>query len=280
MARITYVKKAQQRYATVPVLDADGKPQRVPVLGRDGKQKTSKRGLVFRTITVDDKTKPLPNHVCGKCGKEIEVGQPYKWIAPKSGPYGGRKLFRCGTCPSWQVWEYSSSLSARLAQVSHEFDQAVGGCSPESDEFDADWDGGLYLDEVRTALEAAAETIREIAEEKREAASNIEDGFGHPTSQSEELEQIADDLDAWADDVAEVDFSEFDRASEFADGECSTCGGEGALDVEEAGTVQVSCTDCDGTGKVFDQEGCSEAVSEWWDEVVTIARDTLDSCPV
>lgn len=119
MARITYVKKAQQRFATVPVIDPKtGKQKQTPVMTtkevrqEDGTyakvqvQKTTKRGLpVFMKVTEADKSQPLPNRTCGKCGREIEVGQPCKHISPKSGPYGGRTLFRCDGCPNWHVWE-------------------------------------------------------------------------------------------------------------------------------------------------------------------------------
>lgn len=93
MPKITYVKKAQQRYATVPVLDENGEQKKVPVTVKNGEQKVTKHGRpVFRSVTVADYNKPLPNHTCGKCGNEIKVGDPYMWIAPKSGPYGGTKM--------------------------------------------------------------------------------------------------------------------------------------------------------------------------------------------
>lgn len=127
MARITHVKSARQRYATVPVLDENGQPKKIPVMRKDGTQKVTKHGKeVFRVLTTEDKSQPKPNRTCDKCGTEIKVGDPYKWIAPKSGPYGGHKRFRCGTCPAWQVWEYSSSFSARISQLQHEAEATLG----------------------------------------------------------------------------------------------------------------------------------------------------------
>ena len=201
MARTTHVKKAQQRYETVVVLDDDGNPKKTPVMKRvknhdtgeiELKQKVTKRGKpVFMTVTVVDKTKPKGLYTCDACRKPIEIGTPYKHITPKSGPYGGHKRTRHESCPSWQVWEYSSSLSARLAQVSYEFGNAI--------------DQAESTDDVQSALDDAAASVKEIAEEKREGASNIEEGFGHPTSQSEELEQMADDLESWADEIESAD---------------------------------------------------------------------------
>jgi hypothetical protein len=203
MARVTHVKKAQQRYATVPVIDpATGEPKRVPVMDkRTGKQKTDKRGkAVTMAVTQEDRTKPKPNYKCDSCLREIEVGTPYKHITPKSGPYGGTKKTRHESCPTWQVWEYSSSMPARLAQIAHDFEQAIEGVeSPE---------------DVTSALEDAATAIEEIAEEKRESATNIEEGFGHPTSASEQLEEIADSLGDWATEIEQVDVPELPETEE------------------------------------------------------------------
>lgn len=273
MARTTFVKKAQQRYATVPVLNEDGTPKRTPVMRKDGTQKTTKHGRpVFLTVTVADKTKPLPMPTCGKCGKTIEVGQPYKHISPKSGPYGGRTLYRCADCPNWNVWEYSYSLSARTAQIAHDFWGEIDNAETE--------------DDVTGALENAAQAVRDLAEEKRESAQNIEDGFGHPTSASEDLEQVADDLENWADEIESAD------VPEVSDHGCSSCEGEGTEDcdqceegtvVAEDGTGTGSCEQCDGTGKVE----CSECggsddyvdLDAWRDEVQNNVS-IVDECPV
>jgi hypothetical protein len=198
MARVTHVKKAQQRYETVPVIDeATGEPKRTQVMkGGEPKMTRAKTGRparpVFMTVTVQDKTKPLPNYTCDFCHQEIEVGTPYKHITPKSGPYGGRKRTRHEGCPSWNVWEYSNSWSARIAQATADFDVS------EVDD----------PEQVQEGLDDVAAAIKELAEESRETAGNIEDGFGHPTSQSEEAEQRADDLDGWADEISGVDIPE------------------------------------------------------------------------
>ncbi len=183
MARVHHVKHAQPRYATKPVLGEDGE-QAVRVTGRT----TRRTGRQVKVrVTERDLTRPLPNRKCENCGREIKPGDPYKWVQPKTGPYGGRKRFRCGHCPSWQVWELSQSLSAQLAKVSADFWH------------DADF--AESVDDVESALGNAAAAVRDIAEEKRESAANIEEGFGHPTSQSEELADTADQLDSWADEI-------------------------------------------------------------------------------
>lgn len=276
MARVTYVKKAQQRYETKPVLDAEGKPVKIALTRKDGSPKmtSAKRGRtprpVFITKTEPDKSRPKPLHKCGKCGVTIEVGQPYKWIKPKSGPYGGRLMVRCGTCPTWQVWDYSSSLSAQIARIEHDASEAVASAESE--------------DDVESALNDAAEAIRDLAEQKRESASNIEDGFGHATYQSEELEQQGDDLESWADEVEQTDvepLTDFTCSNGCTDGQatCDSCDGtgkeHGTEDGDECleceGDGEVECGWCDGTGPDL------EAARESWQ---TAVDDALGNCPV
>lgn len=225
MARITHVKKAQQRYRTVPQSNPDGTPKVVQVLGPDPllrelakehrgltkrqlkrvaaqwrrehpelvsqwepKPKLTKTGKpVTRRLTAPDLTQPLPMPKCEACGKEIGVGQPYKHVTPKTSAYGGRTRYRCGTCPSWQPWDLSNSLSARIQQIQQDNSATVDASDDE--------------DTARAYFTDAAEAVRDLAIEKREAAENLESGFGHATSQSDELNEIAENLDCWADEL-------------------------------------------------------------------------------
>jgi uncharacterized phage infection (PIP) family protein YhgE len=112
------------------------------------------------------------------------------------------------------VWEYSSSLSARTAEISHDFWDSFNNTTLESS------------DDVTSLLNDVAERVREIAEEKREGASNIEDGFGHATTQSDELNDIADQLDSWADDIEGADIPEYPEPEEA---DCDECDGSGEV---------------------------------------------------
>lgn len=273
MPRVTHVKRAQVRYHTVPTLDDNGEQVVTPRTKKDGTPKTDKRGrAITMRVTHEDRTRPpQPNHVCGKCQKEILPGEPYKWIAPKSGPYGGHKMYRCGTCPVWQVWEYSQSMSARLAQISHDFSSALDSCTTE--------------DDVTGALGETATQVRELADEKRESAQNIEDGFQHATSQSDELNDTADQLESWADEIEQATVPDFPEPD---DDDCDECDGSGELDNEDydtdategpASEEMVECGACNGVGTVERDEPTEEQISEWLDQ----CRDELtvvDESPV
>lgn len=255
MARVTHVKRAQQRYEMKPTIDpATGQQKVVPVMRKDGvTPKTTKGGrpVVLRLTERDyDKPKPMPK--CGKCGITIEVGQPYKWIEP----HGRGQLVRCASCPTWNVWEYSSSLSARIAQIQAE----------EPGDFDS-------LEDANAWASDRAQEIRDLAAEKQEAADNMESGFGHETEQSQELADIAQQLEEWADNLESVDLPERPEAEED---DCEDCAGTGNMDDEEG----TSCTECDGTGRTTPDEPTEEQLETWRDEVRDALQAALDECPV
>jgi len=129
--------------------------------------------------------------VCERCGKAIEVGQPYKHISPRSGPWErGRKRVRCADCPAWKPSELTSSKMAGVYAAQESFQAFLGLWSPE--------DG---LEDVENALEEFASEVEQVADEYEESASNIVDGFGHETMQSDELQEKADSLRDWAEEV-------------------------------------------------------------------------------
>jgi hypothetical protein len=249
MARITHVKAAQQRYEQVPVIDPEtGQQKQTPVMGKNGQQKVTKRGKpVFLSVTMADKTKPLPNRNCGKCGVEIKVGDPYKHISPRSGPYGGRTLYRCAACPSWHVWEYSSSLSARLAEISFNFSEAIDSAESE--------------DDVQTALGEAAEAVREIAQEKGESADNIESGFQHETEQSQELRDISEQLDSWADEIENATIPDFPEPEEA---ECEFCDDGTTTEIMAIEDIQAKLTEARNRMAVLRQDPVNEAAEIAW----------------
>jgi hypothetical protein len=197
----------------------------------------------------DGTAKPL--NTCDSCGKEIAVGSPYKYMSIKTGPYSSRKLVRCADCSDWHIWEYSNSTSARVAQIVHEAETSLADADDE--------------DAARDIMQTAAEAARDLAEEKREGASNIEDGFGHPTQQSEELTDLADQLDEWAESLEQASIPDFPDAQ---DAECEEC--SGAREVTRDETHLVPCPECDGRG--HPDEVTEDQLEEWRDELVSMSE--------
>lgn len=257
MARIHRVKKAQQRYATVPVIDPETGEQKVtPVMNRrTGEQKVSKRGPVFLKVTKRDTSQPLEMPKCDFPGcqredRHIIVGEPYMQVTPKSGPYGGSTRYRHDEHPAWRPWDLSNSLSANLQRVDSDYRDALGSAESAED--------------VTAALEQAAQEIRDLAEEKEQGAENIREGFGHDTYQSEELAETAESLNTWADEVESADVPALE------DFPCQDCDGTGEQEDEDEPEGTHQCDSCSGSG--YSQED--------WLEDVESSVTVMDECPV
>jgi hypothetical protein len=261
MARITRVAKAQQRYHTLPILGADGKPVKIALKRKNGQPRTDKRGNpVFITKTMADTSRPKPLFRCDKCGKTIEIGQPYKHMTPRSGPYGGNLMTRCQACPDWQEWEYRSSLSARLAQIANDFWETVNSAESQED--------------VQSALQDAQSAIEELAQEKKDGAQNIEEGFGHSTYVSEELQQQGEDLESWAQEIGYLDVPNYPEAESQT---CEIC--DGAGEVGDNPDEMVTCERCDGAGNYTPEQPTEEQLEEWRSEVQDACAQ-IDDSPV
>ena len=259
MPRVTHVKKAQQRYATKVVLGEDGQPVKIPLRG-----KTNKRGeQVYITRTVEDRDQPLPPEDCDffPCqheGKVIWPGEPYKHMTPRSGPYGGVKRSRHEEHPSWNTWEYSSSLSARLDQVQY------------NAQTDLDTTGGEEGD-FKGVADALAEGIRELADEKREAAESLESGFGHETQQSMDLAGEAAQLEAWADEAESFEEEAYPEPDhEFEEPE----------DDEDEDLDPNACANCGEPRDDHSDEPTEDEVEAWRSACEAAVQELIDGRPL
>lgn len=126
---------------------------------------------------------------CEACPEAIEVGQPYNWIKSRRGP----KRSRHATCRRFRPSDLTSNDKlSRLYSIQERIeDEASAWGLLESTD----------LADLVTALDDAAVEAREVADEYRETAENLEQGFGHSTSQSEEIASNGDEVDGWADEL-------------------------------------------------------------------------------
>jgi hypothetical protein len=284
MARITYVKKAQPRYHTTPVIDPEtGKQKVVPVLRSGGTQKVTKSGKpVVMKVTVEDKSRPKPLLVCESCGKPIEIGTPYKHVTPRSGPFGGQQRNRHADCPNWKPSELSSSKMATVMAAQESFAEQIGS-----------WGGeGSTKDDVQGMLDEVAEAAREVANEYRESAEAIKEHFPDGNSNTEEWETKADDLDSWADDLDSaldgvedeptIDHEAFYVINVDGSGDAIEESFESREDAEVAmqNLIDQGAADEDA---VEVEERDAEVPSEeewdtWCNEVREAAENTVDAC--
>lgn len=137
---------------------------------------------------------PGPAKTCGKCGRAIEIGDPYKFVKTRSSPYSSTRRERCDTCPDWKASELTSSgyLSTKYAA---DEDAPIVEVSDDPEAVE---------ESLRALAEHYGQAAASCAEMRTEAADNIEDGFGHETMQSADLREegdgaqgVADELENW-----------------------------------------------------------------------------------
>lgn len=139
-----------------------------------------------RVHTVLKNRKP---QTCGKCRKEIGVGEGYKhW----SFRYGGKSV-RCLTCKIRRSELTQSGYFAQVYDAQDDFHDTVG----ELDR--TDWEG------FRDSLIAAAENVRDVADgvkgEYEDALAEWEHGNSMLEEKVEMAEQWYEELDSAISDV-------------------------------------------------------------------------------
>jgi hypothetical protein len=251
MPRVTHVKKARQRYAMVPVIDPEtGQPKR-SVVTKNGEPRTDKRGnVVTMAVTVQDRTRPLPNLRCDfpGCdidGGEIRVGEPYQFITVRPGGRGSVQKSRHAAHRGWHYWEYSSSVRAEAARLQHDMGGEIDGF-----EFTAEED----FESLKASL---VEQAQAFADERESAV----DAMPEHLQDESEAAQYRDAAAEWVEAIEAVD----GPTAEFP-AECEACGGTG-----DVGDVE--CQDCDG--------GHTEDPSEdWIDEARTNLSEAVDALEI
>jgi len=113
---------------------------------------------------------------CRSCGKEINVGDPYKWAKPR---YRG-KVVVCGSCAITASMVSSSKMVAIWEEM-----EGINSSD---------------VDSLPDSLRTLAETVRQVGEEYQESADNQREYFPN-SEQADENEEKANDLDSWADEL-------------------------------------------------------------------------------
>lgn len=147
------------------------------------------------TIIKSAKAVPVPRK-CRRCGHEIQPGESYKHAKPR---YGGARYW-CHKC------------TPRPSDLASNDREATVLAAMEGVEDQIDATDKSNLADLVTTLQSAAEEIRGVGEEYQESAQNIEEGFGHSTSQSEEIadkasqiEDLASELENAASEIEDLE---------------------------------------------------------------------------
>jgi hypothetical protein len=269
MPRVNTVDRARQRYAMVPKTDEEGNALYT---------EQTKKGKTFRrALTVQDRTRPLPNLRCDfpGCaidGGEILVGKPYKFITVRPGGRGSVQKNRHPEHPSWQPWEYSNSVRAEAARLVHDMGETVN-----SYEFTAEEDFDSLRDEL-------AEQAQAFLDEREEAVDNMPEGL----QDGSEAAEYRDSAEEWVQEIENADSpdeeyhaecedceegkvecdSDFHDGTDQGEEQCPECGGT------DTNPEDVDCASCDGTGR-------TEEVNEDWAEAAREAlQEAVDSLQI
>jgi hypothetical protein len=191
---------------------------------------------------------------CGKCGKTIKKGSPYRWA---KGRYTSKKV-RCGevACVFRPSDLTGSDKLGRVYGAQEAAEDALGTWTPE--------DG---VEGLQSLCDDMANELREVAQEYRDAAEAM-GGAGA------EMEEKADNLESWADTVesASGDVDEFTPEKADAKDEKKPAEGEAkpAEGVEES--------DEDDTEDERDANG--QTREEWGEDARGTISDAIGDCPL
>ncbi len=123
------------------------------------------------------KSRAGKDRFCGRCGRKIEVGEPYfNW----SFRYGGSR-FACKDHRP-RASELTQSKLSTVYGAAEDAEDALA--TAEADDFEG-------------IVQAVGETAQEIADEYREAAENF-GGEGENAERADELESWAEELNSWS----------------------------------------------------------------------------------
>ena len=124
---------------------------------------------------------PVPRK-CRQCGHEIAVGEAYKHFTKRFSP----TVFFCSE-HSPKGSDLVGGKAGDLLRIGEDLDDSLNGAET--------------VEDIESALDTAVQEANDLAEQLAESASNIEDGFGHSTMMSEEIQGRADEIETWVGEL-------------------------------------------------------------------------------
>lgn len=190
---------------------------------------------------------------CHKCGATINVGDSYRWWQHMHSPET-RRCWKCGPPRASDLT--SSDKLQRVLSAQENVEDVAGQLSQagDKDTFDS------MLEDLKSAVQEAAEEVRSVGEEYSGSADNMEQAFPNGSSVIDEIRDKASTCESWADnldnaasELESVEVEDCDECDGTGHVDCSTCGGDGQGEPNEPcdgcnGDGQVDCETCDGTG--------------------------------
>lgn len=145
---------------------------------------------------------------CMRCGHEVQVGEAYKHVSLKTGPYSSMTRVWCNAHQPRQSELTANDRKSRLYAAQETLEDAL-------QQFRA---GSMSLDDLKQEFEMQADEIEAVADEYEESADNLPENLQY-SSQADEMRDNASNIREWAESVRGVDWPEFDPD------ECIECQG-------------------------------------------------------
>lgn len=197
---------------------------------------------------------------CEKCGTELPAGSSYIHFK-----VGFRSRFKRVRCTSPACYPKQSELTASRMADAYAAQEAAHEAIDLADS----------IEDVQLALNECASAAGEVA-------SGYEDTISETPMLEDQLREKVDALEAWQQELENVDMPEADDEDEET---CEHCEGTGVCDAEAMaetdgdkcaeghGCTSEQCGNCGGAGTISNDD----AVEEKLGEAKEIARTAVDS---
>ena len=136
-----------------------------------------------RVVTIGKARASKTERRCHACRHIIQPGETYRKVSKKTGPRSGYTLYWCR--------EHKPKASDLASGRTQELMQLTEGLEEDLAQAEGDPEA------VKSALESAESIIETFVEEIRGGAESMEEGFGHSTTQTENMAETADNLEVW-----------------------------------------------------------------------------------
>ena len=213
-------------------------------------------------VTNVAKAQKDTGRTCLGCRQPIVKGEAYKFFTP----YRAGKVCRHEACGSFKQSELASNdklstLYAAIEDAQDELNETVINS----------------LDDLMSISDTLVASIKEVAEMYQESASAIEDGFGHSTSQSEEMSDNASTLEDFANDVESAinDIDEFDEDSRIEEFD-ESIEDDVEFDAANFASIEEQAQAINEAREAF----LDEKRTEWVQEAVDAFENVLSECPL
>jgi hypothetical protein len=178
--------------------------------GQDDRGSDKGKGITIMARITHVKKAQKDQGTCMVCHKTIRAGEPYKFFKNRIGMMSQRKVF-CGACPIRASHMTTSDKLATLYGIQEGLEDQAGNFTT--------------LDDIKEALETAANEARDVAQEYEDSLSNMPEGLQQGDT-GQQIQEKVDAINEWADELesAANDVEAMEAPDEIEpDAECAFC---------------------------------------------------------